>query len=143
MWITHAGGKFRHALPESHWHNLTFLSRRFREGISFPNFVERSILKLPPSPRSVLRPSLHRTEQFSRGREGRKGAEKRAGQGVATKGGKQEERTRENQSVAPLSRFLREELGRSPKVEKALAASGAFCFHGLRRVFTVFKGRKR
>ena len=25
------------------------LSRRFREGISFPNFVERSILKLPLS----------------------------------------------------------------------------------------------
>ena len=28
---------------------MTFFSRSFREGISFPNFVERSILKLPLS----------------------------------------------------------------------------------------------
>ena len=44
-------------------------------GISFPKFVERSILKLP-FPSSVLCPLLYRTEHFSRGEKGEKGAEK-------------------------------------------------------------------
>ena len=44
MWITHVGVKFRHGLLET-----DLFSRRFREGISFPNFVERSILELPLS----------------------------------------------------------------------------------------------
>ena len=42
-------------------------SRRFREGISFPDSVERG-----PSPSSVLSILLCRTEYFSRGEEGEK-----------------------------------------------------------------------
>ena len=58
-------------------------SRRFREGISFPNFVERStretasLQALCFAPRSA-------DQHWSRGREGRKGAERR-GRGVASK----------------------------------------------------------
>ena len=67
-------------------------SRRSREGISFPNFVERSILKQGqcPSPSSVLCPSPYRA--LFGGERGRKGAEKRW---VANNGGKKENRTRE------------------------------------------------
>ena len=72
-------------------------SHRFREGISFPNFVESASSKCP-SPRSVLCPLLYRTEHFSRGRIGRKGARRRGGRGVANRGGKKEKRTHENRS---------------------------------------------
>ena len=41
-----------------------------------------------PSPISVLCPSLYRTEHCSKGRKGRKGAEKRGGTGMASKGTK-------------------------------------------------------
>ena len=61
-------------------------SRRFREGIPFPDFVERSILNLPLSKLSVNRALFE-----GRGK-GRKGAERRGGRGEA---GKKEKRTRE------------------------------------------------
>ena len=76
-------------------------SRRFRKGNSFPNFVERSILKLPPSKLCAVRASLYTTEHFSGGAggKGRKGVKKSVGRGVANKGGKREQRMRENRSV--------------------------------------------
>ena len=74
-------------------------SYRFREGISFPNFVERFILKLPLSKFCAV-PLLYRTEHFSRGRTGRKGAQKRGGKEAASRGGgKMEKRTCKKQSV--------------------------------------------
>ena len=68
--------------------------RRFREGLSFPNFVERSILKLPLSKLCAAPFALQNRAFF----EGEKGAErcrdkgrKRGGQHC--KGGKKEKRT--------------------------------------------------
>ena len=73
--------------------------RRFREGVSFPSFVDRPILILPFSvPRGVPLSLLHNTALF-KGGKGREGAEKRRGRGVASKGGEEEKRTRENRSV--------------------------------------------
>ena len=46
---------------------------RFREGISFPNFVERSIPKLPLS--KIC--SLYRTEHFRGGEQGKIGCTRR------------------------------------------------------------------
>ena len=54
-----------------------------REGISFPNFVERYILKLPS--KLCAEPVLYRTEQSFEGENGRKGAEKRGGRGWPAK----------------------------------------------------------
>ena len=60
-------------------------SRRFREGISFPNFVERSILKLPFSkicvPFALQNRALFKGEKAPR------------------QGGQEEKRTRENRSA--------------------------------------------
>ena len=72
-------------------------SLRFQEGISFPNFGERSILELPLSS-SALCPLLYRTEHFSRGGKGAKRYREKGGKGVASKEGKKEKRTRENRS---------------------------------------------
>ena len=76
---------------------VIFFSRRFREGISFPNFVERCIPELPISKLWSVPFSLQNRALFE-GKKGRKGAEKRGGRGVASKGGKKEKRTRENRS---------------------------------------------
>ena len=53
-------------------------SRRFREGISFPNFLERSILKLPLSKLCVVAFVLQNRALFKR--------EKREGEEVPRKG---------------------------------------------------------
>ena len=82
-------------------HLLTFFHADF--GKEFPS---RTFWSGPsrscPSPSSALFPLLYRTEHFSRRGEGRKGAEKMGGRGVASKGGKKEKRTRENWSVYRL-----------------------------------------
>ena len=52
---------------------LTCFLADSREGISFPNFVERSILKLPLSPSSVLWSSLYKTDHFKFRWRGEKG----------------------------------------------------------------------
>ena len=82
-----------------------FFSRRFREGNSFPN-SSRGPSWNCPSPSAVLCPFLYRTG--GPGRKGQSGAEKTGRTGVASKGGKKEERMRENRSVhavgtAPLA----------------------------------------
>ena len=51
-------------------------SHRFGQGISFPNFVERSALDLPLSKLCALPLALQDRASFE-GIEGRKGAEKR------------------------------------------------------------------
>ena len=61
-------------------------SRRFREGISFPNFMERSILNLPLSELCAVRFALQNKALFE-GKKGRKGSERRGGRGVASKEG--------------------------------------------------------
>ena len=61
-------------------------SRRFRGRIFFPNFVERSILKLPLSKLCAVPFALQ--NRASRGRKGRKDAEKRGGTG-RERGGQQ------------------------------------------------------
>ena len=77
---------------------LTFFHADF--GKEFPS---RNLWRGPsrncPFPSSVLCPLLYRTEHFSRGEKGEKGAEKRGGKGVTSKGGKKEKRTRENRTV--------------------------------------------
>ena len=73
-------------------------SRGFREGISFPNFVERSILELPLSKLCAVPLALQNRALFER-KKGRKGAEERGGRGVVSKGCKKEKGTRENRSV--------------------------------------------
>ena len=75
------------------------LLRRFREGISFLNFVERFVSENCASPGSVLSCSLYKAEHFSRRSKGQKGAERRGGRGVASRGAKKERMTRENRSV--------------------------------------------
>ena len=75
--------------------------RRFRKGISFPNLVERSILKLP-LPKLCAVPLALQNRAFFEGREGAKGAEKRGGTRVASKGGKKEKRTRANRSAKEI-----------------------------------------
>ena len=67
--------------------NSDLFSRRFREGISFPNFVERSIPKLP-FPSSVLSLLLYRTEQFWRGEKGEQVPRKGEEEGWPAKGAK-------------------------------------------------------
>ena len=76
--------------------------------------------RMCPSPSSALCPFLYRTEHFSRGRKGRKCAEKRGGRGVARKGGKKEKRTRENKSVK----------GYIPLLELLVLNWGLFCCRG-------------
>ena len=79
-------------------HAITDLfSRRFREGISFPKCLERSILKLPLSKLCAVSLALQ-NRAFFEGEKGEKGAEKRGGRGVTSKGGKKEKRTHENTS---------------------------------------------
>ena len=60
--------------------------------------MERSILKLPLSKLRAV-PFALQTRALFEAENGRKGAEKRGGRGVASKGGKKEKRTRENRSV--------------------------------------------
>ena len=79
------------------WNPSDLFSRRFREGISFPNFLERSILKLVLSKVCVVPFAIQNGALFE-GRTRRKGAQKRRGRGVASKGGKKEKRTHENRS---------------------------------------------
>ena len=85
---------------------LAFFHADFRK-----EFPSRTLRRAPsrncPSPSSVLCSLLYRTEHFSRGRTGRKGAQKRRGRRVASKGGKKEKRTRENRSVKSPSRSPR------------------------------------
>ena len=76
-------------------------SRRFREGISFPNFVKRSILELTLSEVSAV-PLPLQNRAFFEWRKRGKSAEKRRGRGVASKRGKKEKRTRENRSATDL-----------------------------------------
>ena len=81
------------------WESDLFL-RRFREGNSFPNFVERATPDLPLSklcavPFALL---LYRTEHCSRGRKGRNVPRKRAEKGWPAKGAKRKKGTRENRS---------------------------------------------
>ena len=79
------------------WTNADLFLRRFREGISFPKFVERSVLNCPP-PSSVLCLLLYRMEHLSREEKRAKRRRERGGRGVASKGGKKEKRTCENRS---------------------------------------------
>ena len=65
--------------------------RRFREGISFPNFVERSILKVPDWKISAVPFALQNRALFD-GENRRKDARKRGGRGVASRGGKKEKK---------------------------------------------------
>ena len=64
-------------------------SRRFREGISFPNFVEGSILKLPLSKICAVPFALHNRALF-KGEAGQKGAQKREEEGWPAEGAKRE-----------------------------------------------------
>ena len=66
--------------------------RRFREGTSFPNFVERSVLKLPPSKLCAVPFALENRAPFKGRKKGKKAPRK------ASKEGKKEKRTRENRS---------------------------------------------
>ena len=83
---------------ESKMSQSDLLLRRFREGISFPNFVERSILKLPLSELCAVPLPLQNRAPFEEEKR-RKGAEKRRGRGVANEKGEMEKRTRENRSA--------------------------------------------
>ena len=71
-------------------------SLRFREGISFPNSLERSIPRVPLSKLRAVPFALQKRALFEG--EKRKGAERRRGRGVANEGGRKEKRTRENRS---------------------------------------------
>ena len=87
------------ALPRELCFSDSF-SRRFREGISFPNFVERSILKLPLSKICGVPSRLQNRALFEGGGGDRakrcpKKGRRRGGQHR----GKKEKRTRENKSV--------------------------------------------
>ena len=74
-------------LENSENSRLTFFHADF--GKEFPSrTLWRGASRSCPSPSSALYPFLYRTEHFSRGRKGRKGAEKRGGRGVANKGAK-------------------------------------------------------
>ena len=102
--------------------DLTFFHADF--GKEFPSrTLWRGLSSNCPSPTSVVRPLLYRTEHFSRGKRGRKGAKKGGRRVVATKKGKKEERTRENRSVtgivttevSPNSRLLKMVLSREER----------------------------
>ena len=74
---------------------------RFREGISFPNFVERSILKLPLSKLCAVPFALKNRALFEVEKRAKRCREKgRKG------GGKKEKRTRENRSGLVLAQML-------------------------------------
>ena len=64
--------------------------------------VERSILKLPLSKVCAVTLALQNRALLEGGRKGQKDADKRRGRGVANKGGKKENRTRENRLVKQL-----------------------------------------
>ena len=82
--------------PTFQFSNWPFFTQ-FPEGIPFftqisgrnylPDLCEKAHPENCPSPSSVMCTSLYRTEHFSRGRQGRQGAKKRGGTGVASKGG--------------------------------------------------------
>ena len=79
--------------------------RRFREGITFPNFVERSTLKLPLSKLCAGPFALQNRAPFEAEKRAKRCREK-GGRGVASKGSKKEKRTRENGSaINSLRRF--------------------------------------
>ena len=70
---------------------LTFFSRRFREGIAFPNFVERSIPELPLSKLYTVHFALQNTALFEgekRAKICREKGRKRGGQERGQKGKK-------------------------------------------------------
>ena len=70
-------------------HMTDHFSRRFREGISFPNFVERFILKLPLSKIRAVPFALQNRALFE-GRTARKRAQTRGARAVGSRGGKKE-----------------------------------------------------
>ena len=86
--------------PSKPWKTDLF-SSRFQEGISFPNFVERSILEPPLS--KTLRSVLCSTEQstFQGGEKGEKVPRKSGEKGWPATGGKKEKRTCESGSPKP------------------------------------------
>ena len=73
-------------------------SRRFREGISFPNFLERSILKLPLSKLCAVPFALQNRALFEGEIRAKRCPEKGRKMGGQQRG-KKEKRTRENRSV--------------------------------------------
>ena len=75
-------------------------SRRFREGISFPNFAERSILKLSLSKLRAVPLVLQNRARFEEEKRAKRRREK-GKKRVASKGDKKEKRTHENRPVFP------------------------------------------
>ena len=73
-------------------------SRRLREGISFPNFVERSILKLPLSKICAVPFALQNRALFNGEPRAKRCPEKGRKRGGQEEGAKKEKRTRENRS---------------------------------------------
>ena len=71
--------------------------RRFREGNSFPNFVERSVPKLPLSKLCAVPFSLQNKALFEEQKRGKKVPRKGRKRGGQERGQK-EKRTRENRS---------------------------------------------
>ena len=87
------GNWCRHSLPAHHCKSLADVtelsSRSFRERISFPNLVERSILKLPLCKRCAV-PFALRNRALLEGEKTAKRCRENGGRGVASKGGKKE-----------------------------------------------------
>ena len=81
------------------------LSRRFREGISFPKSLERCILKCP-SPSCAPCPSLYRTEHFSRGRGAENVPKRGKEEGWPAKSQKGKKDAQEQVSYKGLKGFL-------------------------------------
>ena len=80
-------------------------SRGFREGISFPKFVERSILKLPLSKLCAV-PLPLQNRAFFEGRKGRKRCREKGRKRGDQQRGQKEKRTRENRSGFPVENEL-------------------------------------
>ena len=79
--------------------NTDLFSRKFREGISFPNFAERCIPELPLSKLCSVPFSLQNKALFEGKKRAKRCREKGRRRGFANRKGKKEKRTRENRSV--------------------------------------------
>ena len=93
--------------PKSRTTTSVLFSRRFQEGVSFPNFVERSILMLPLSKLCAVPFALQNRALFEREKKAKRCQEK--GKMVAGKGGKKEKKTCQSRSgiFAIFFRFSR------------------------------------
>ena len=138
LWRFCPSGKLPSSFSFRSFKKADLFSRRFREGISFPNFVERCIRSCPPPPKALLC-TLFSTEQstFRGGEKGEKVPRKGEEEGWPAKGAKRKKgRAKTGQKGLADSGGLARRSPSNPRHSALFAAPFFLC--PLRRMGTHF-----